>query len=176
MKKVGLLLVILSLVSFIFAGDLFLGVGADLYGVTVSLDDFELDELEVDFEDFSGASVFAQVDLSIFTAQFLLGRYDNSTGEFYQYANPKAALGINLKLPIWIFYLRGQVVSPLSMLENLAKGFINYTDLYLITRLGVGARLSNFFAEVGMSAGSYVAYLNTFNPFDVPYVLIGVAF
>ncbi|AKI96616.1 hypothetical protein [Kosmotoga pacifica] len=176
MKRIGILIMILGLTSMFFASDIFFGVGADLYGVTVSLDEFELDELEINFDDFSGASVFTQVDLAFFTAQFLVGRYDNFTGDFYQFARPKVSLGVNFKIPILIFYLKGQVLSPLPKLLDYAKGFIDFADLYLLTRFGVGMKLSKFFVEAGMSSGSFVANLNRFNPFEVPYVSFGVAF
>ncbi|AKI96601.1 hypothetical protein [Kosmotoga pacifica] len=165
MRKVVFVLMLLGLSTVFFARGLFVGVGGDFYG------DFTVNPPVI-----SSAEVYGQVDLSLFTVQLPVGYYDFATDVFEQYEQPDVFLGINLKLPVWLLYLRGQVTTPFSVIKDYVKGNISFADCYFATKLGIGTKLAFFFVEAGMDAGTYVADIELFNPFMFPYVMFGLAF
>ncbi|OAA31811.1 hypothetical protein AT15_02995 [Kosmotoga arenicorallina S304] len=165
MKKLLLVMMIIGISTLFLANGLFAGIGGTFFG------DFSTNPPTLE-----GAEIYGQVDLSIFTLQLPIGYYDIASDVFDQYSEPDMFLGLNLKLPVWFLYLRGQVTSPLSNIQAYVNGEIGEDQIYLLTKLGIGARIAFFFVEAGMDGATYISDINMFNPFMFPYVMAGVAF
>jgi len=165
MRKLLLVLMIIGISTLFLAKGLFVGIGGDFYG------DFYADPPTIE-----GAEIYGQLDLSLFTLQLPMGYYDVATDVFEQYSEPDVFLGINLKLPIWFLYLRGQITSPFNVIKACINEDIVIDDLALFTKLGIGAKLSFFFIEAGMNGATSIGDIDTFSPFMFPYVMAGIAF
>ena len=165
MRKLFLVLMIIGISTLFLAKGLFVGIGGDFYG------DFYADPPTIE-----GVKIYGQLDLSLFTLQLPMGYYDVATDVFEQYSEPDVFLGINLKLPIWFLYLRGQITSPFSDIKDFINGDIESDQLFLFTKLGIGAKLAFFFVEAGMDGSTYISDIDTFSPFMFPYVMAGIAF
>lgn len=153
--------------TFLIAGDIYLGVGADLEVTT-------LDESA----EWTYIYPMTQIDFGPLTAIGYFGYYDHVEGKYYFEEAPTFNAGLNIKLPFWIVFLRLQGTASTEEYVDILKGNQQVATAWLDTKIGIGLEYSYFFVEGGLKTKLEFDNAVNYNPLKngMPYFMVGAAF
>jgi hypothetical protein len=153
--------------TFLIAGDIYLGVGAD----------FEVTTLDESAE-WTHIYPMAQIDFGPLTAIGYFGYYDHVEKKYHFEEAPAFDAGLNIKLPFWIVFLRLQGTAPIEEYVDILKGDKQMATAWLDTKIGIGLEYSYFFVEGGLKTKLEFDNAIHYNPLKngIPYFMVGAAF
>ncbi|MFO7882040.1 MAG: hypothetical protein R6U52_05840 [Kosmotogaceae bacterium] len=153
--------------AFSFSGDIYLGVGAD----------FEVTTLNENAE-WLYTYPMTQIDFGPLTAIGYFGYYDHKNKEYHFEEAPEFNMGLNIKLPFWIVFLRMQGTASIEEIVDIAKGDKQMSTAWIDTKIGLGLEYSYFFMEGGLNTKLEFDNASEYNPLKngIPYFMIGAAF
>lgn len=153
--------------TILIAGDIYLGVGADLEVTT-------LDESA----EWTYIYPMTQIDFGPLTAIGYFGYYDHAEGKYYLEESPTFDAGLNIKLPFWIVFLRLQGTASTEEYVDILKGNQQVATAWLDTKIGIGLEYSYFFVEGGLKTELEFDNAVNYNPLKngMPYFMVGTAF
>ncbi len=149
------------------SGDIYLGVGTD----------FDVSTLNNNAE-WLYTYPFTQIDFGPLTANGYFGYYDHKNSEYVFENAPDFNVGLNIKLPFWIIFLRTQGTASIEEIIDIAKGDKHMSTAWLDTKISIGLEYSYFFIEGGLNTRLEFDNASAYNPLKNgnPYFMLGAVF